>query len=142
METRQLVNQLAAEFGFTPEVLTKLRQTPYPQSAQALTGLQQKARAAYKKLAFKYHPDRNPDDPEGAAERFKLLPQVLQDIENLRVAPQRQAIRRVVFVPGFGVGAATPGFTGYGQVINATNAGTAATTSAYDAKRVTFIKIF
>jgi hypothetical protein len=151
---QQLTRQLAAEFGATPERLNKLRQTPFPQATKDLAELQREAKAAYKQLAFKYHPDRNPDDPEGAAEKFKLLPQVLREIENLRVAPrrrpQRQRLRRVVFVPGFGFGVGTgPGVTtsttgpmGYGQVINATNAGPTSTTNTYDARKVTFIKIF
>lgn len=125
---------------------------PYPQAAEALEKLKVEARAAYKKLAFKYHPDRNPDDPEGSTEKFKLLPRVLKEIENLRCALQRprpqrpQVVRQVVFVPGFGFGAtgsATgPAFNGFGQVIDATNAGTTSTTSTYDARKVTFIKIF
>jgi len=145
----QLARQLAAEFGATPERLNRIRRTQYPQSAKDLAELQREAQAAYKKLAFKYHPDRNPDDLEAATEKFKLLPIVLTELENLRVAPQqRQRVaRRMVFVPGFGIGVATssatgPRFDGFGQVImDMTNAGGPSTRVAYDARRVTFVRV-
>ena len=37
---------------------------------------------AYKKLAFKYHPDRNKDDPEKAAEKFKEISNAYQILIN------------------------------------------------------------
>ena len=37
---------------------------------------------AYKKLALKYHPDRNSDDPEKAAEKFKKISNAYQILTN------------------------------------------------------------
>jgi hypothetical protein len=142
MNPQLLARQLAAEFGATPERLNKLRQTPFPQAVKDLEELKREARVAYKKLAFKYHPDRNPDDPEGAEIRFKLLPQVLKEIEGLRVrAPQRRVIRHFVFVNGYG-GGTTATNRGFGRVVTATNEGTTtSTTSTYDARKIPFIRI-
>lgn len=146
MNDVQLARQLAAEFGATPKRLDRLRHTPFPQAVKDLAELKREVKAAYKKLAFKYHPDRNPDDPEGAEARFKLLSHVLREIEGLQVRPpQRQVVRRMVFVPGYGPGVISVNAgVGYGHVVTATNSGTATTTTspAYDARRVAFIRIF
>tara|TARA_Y100000816_G_scaffold175013_1_gene125946 strand:+ start:2882 stop:3355 length:474 start_codon:yes stop_codon:yes gene_type:complete len=37
---------------------------------------------AYKKLALQYHPDRNKDDPEKAAEKFKEISNAYQALTN------------------------------------------------------------
>jgi hypothetical protein len=37
------------------------------------TSTDQEIKAAYRKLALQYHPDRNPDDTEAASEKFKEI---------------------------------------------------------------------
>ena len=96
---------LAAELGATPQRFDEIRRLPYPEAVKALDQLKADVRANYKKCAFKYHPDRNPEDPEGATEKFKLLAVIVERIQRFRVRPpappQMVVQRRVVFVPGF-----------------------------------------
>ena len=47
---------------------------------------------AFKKLAIKYHPDKNPDDPEGAKKKFQSIANaydVLGDPEKRKVYDQQ-----------------------------------------------------
>src|SRR2546428_5471847 len=73
---------------------------------------------AYRKLALRYHPDRNPEDRHEAEERFKEISeayQVLSDPERrgpyspLGGAPFEQRTTRG---PGFGFGGHLQGMTG------------------------------
>ncbi len=57
----------------------------------ARTASEQEIKASYRKLALQYHPDRNPDDPDGASEKFKEITEaytILMD-SNKRAAYDR-----------------------------------------------------
>jgi curved DNA-binding protein CbpA len=41
-------------------------------------GLENDVKKAYKKAALRYHPDKNPDDREGAEARFKRVSEAYQ----------------------------------------------------------------
>lgn len=49
---------------------------------------EEQIKRAFKKMAIKYHPDKNPDDPEMAKQRFQEVSEaydVLSDSEKRRV---------------------------------------------------------
>jgi len=137
---------MATELGVSSATLDPLRHIPFQLAAQGLEALKQVAKENFKKLAVKYHPDTNPDDVEGATEKFKALMVAKQAIESLRVQPpmrrrqvrsvpvqtttmwQRSTTRTSYFPAGFG------GFS-------TSTATTAASGTGYDARRVVFIRV-
>lgn len=73
-------------------------------------------KSAYRKIALKYHPDRNPDDPE-AEERFKEASEAYAVLSD---ADKRRAYDRFGF-EGVTAGAGPAGFGDFGDVGNFTD---------------------
>lgn len=67
---------------------------------------------AYRKLARKYHPDANPDNPS-AEERFKSISEAYRVVSDPEKRKQYDAMRSAGAGGGFGAGAGG-GFGGYG----------------------------
>lgn len=60
---RALFRKLAAEMGVTEQRVMAIQAAPsFEESKVRLAALKADAKATYKKLAFQYHPDRNPGD--------------------------------------------------------------------------------
>jgi hypothetical protein len=95
------------------------------------------AHRRYKPLAFKWHPDRNPDNPE-VEEKFKLLTPILSDLDRLKlIPPGPQPIVRVIHFPRtspFG-GSVTTSTTS----TTSTTASTASTAAFNDISVTTFV---
>jgi molecular chaperone DnaJ len=82
-------------------------------------GVQQDADAdaikkAYRKLARKYHPDANPDDP-AAEERFKAISEAYRVVSDPEKRKQYDAMRTAGARAGFGGPGGGPGGFGFGQ---------------------------
>lgn len=133
-----LIQQLAAEFGFDQVVLDRLRQTPFEQARKDLEAVKVEARKRYRKLAFKYHPDRNQGNPE-AEDIFKALAPVLQRIEALQVHPPRPQVRMQPMVVQFHSYQGPSPFSGAVN-FTTTSSTTTSSTMNYQAHRVVFIR--
>ncbi len=98
MDRKLILNAMAA-LNVTPDRLHKLRMIPFPEAVRKLESIKVEARKLYKQLAFKWHPDRNPDDPN-VEDQFKALGAVLADLEKLRIQPPVQPpMMRFVYYP-------------------------------------------
>lgn len=130
---------LTIELGITRERILKIRSARSLEEARRLLKeMQTDVKSMYRQLIFKYHPDRNPGDPE-AGTRVRLLKELLDEVMQLQVhapaPPPRPVVWQAFVRPMHG-----PGFPGYGSTVTSTNAGTG-TTTTYDARRVVFIKV-
>eukprot|EP00471_Norrisiella_sphaerica_P002202 CAMPEP_0184488038 /NCGR_PEP_ID=MMETSP0113_2-20130426/10490_1 /TAXON_ID=91329 /ORGANISM="Norrisiella sphaerica, Strain BC52" /LENGTH=110 /DNA_ID=CAMNT_0026870503 /DNA_START=66 /DNA_END=394 /DNA_ORIENTATION=+ len=61
---------------------------------------------AYRKLAIKYHPDKNPDDPEGAEAKFKKIGEAYGVLSDEKKRKQYDTFGKA----GMGGGAGMGGF--------------------------------
>src|SRR3954470_17125510 len=68
---------------------------------------QEELKKAYRKLAAKHHPDKNPSDPK-AADRFKELSEAYQVLGDAEKRKQYDQMRRLGAFGGFGTGSAGP----------------------------------
>jgi hypothetical protein len=92
----EIEKRLIIELGLTLERLTALQEAPYEQAVKLLENLKKEARASYRRLAFKYHPDRNAGNSE-ASKIFKTLSEVLRKVEALQIRPRRRPPPPTVF---------------------------------------------
>lgn len=147
-----LIRQLAAEMGVSSRTLDPLRTMPFEQATKALDALKEAARALFQKLCLKYHPDRNPDNPDAATKMFVALMAAKEGIESLRVQPrprprprmQRRVVQTTWFVPtGTPWQRATVTATGRTATfhVEVATANTPSGPVHYDARRVIFMGI-
>jgi molecular chaperone DnaJ len=69
---------------------------------------QEEIKKAYRKLAAKHHPDKNPNDPK-AAERFKEISEAYQVLGDAEKRKQYDQMRQLGAFGGFGGGGPRPG---------------------------------
>jgi molecular chaperone DnaJ len=74
---------------------------------------QEELKKAYRKLAAKHHPDKNPNDPK-AAETFKGISEAYQTLGDAEKRKQYDDMRRLGAFGGFGGGARSGGGSGRG----------------------------
>lgn len=129
-------DRIAVELGFTPQRVHTLRSLSFEKAVLELEELKKEAKVRYKKLVFKYHPDKNPGDPD-ASIKLTQLNEVLKTIEGLKV-------QRTVPPPVMHVQFVNMGPQIYQQVHVRTvpnyQASTTSTTATYVATRVVNVR--
>ena len=139
---QQILFQVARALDATPERLQAIARLPnFELARKALEELKAEVHKRYKKLAFEWHPDRNPGDPEAEA-KFKALGQVLKELDKLQLQRPQPVFHRVVHFyrtsPYGGSVTTNTTATGFGAWHPFDSPVTP--TRPYDARRVVFVK--
>jgi len=79
-----LISRLSHEMGVTEARIDRLRRLPFDQARVELDSFKKEVRRNYRTLVFKYHPDRNPQDPD-ATSKLTWLGKMLKQIDGLQV---------------------------------------------------------
>ena len=143
-QERQLALWAMQELHATPDRVKQLGSLPFKQAAEGLEKVKVEARKLYKQLAFKWHPDRNPDSQQEAATRFKMLGQVLKELETLQIRQRPPMPMQQVFHVVFhrGTTTATTATTVNWASAPRPDATNANPGPSYDARRVAYIRVF
>ncbi len=72
---------------------------------------------AYRRLALKYHPDRNPDDDDGASARFKEASEAYQVLSDGEKRAQYDRFGHAAFEQGGGFGFGAGGASMFEDVL-------------------------
>jgi len=140
-QERQLALWAMQELNATPDRVKRLGALPFKQAAEGLEKVKVEARKLYKQLAFKWHPDRNPDSQEEAATRFKMLGHVLKELEAIQVRQRPPMPMQQVFHVVFHRNTATATTTNTTSWASRPDATTASPGPSYDARRVAYIRV-
>lgn len=139
---RALLQTLTLELGITPERMRAIQAAPsFEEAKQRLVTLKADVKKAFKGLALKYHPDKNPGDPTAEA-KFKGILAISKEIESLNVAQPRTrpVVHQWVQVHPAAATVQTGVYTNYGSAVDSVNAGPTPRVP-YEAWRVAYIRV-
>ncbi len=136
----QLAVWAVQELNAAPGRVQRLVPLPFKEAVEGLEAIKVEARKRYKQAAFKWHPDRNPDNQAEAEARFKVLGFVLNELEALEIRQRPPQPPRQVFHVVFRHSSATTS-TSTVSWVDAPRPWPTPDPQNYDPRRVAYIRV-